>query len=253
MAIILPGGFTITNVDPVDSRITVADASSRLGFSAANIYEGLLVYQQDTNELYVLIDTDNYNSNSGWKLVGSNVPTGSFATTGSNTFIGNQYITGSLTVSGSIIGTSSFASTSVSSSFASTASYVLNAVSSSFASTSSYATITEQIGAVFDGLGGNISINATGYYRTTYPFSIINYYIDVNNSGSIQFDLRVNGASIVVPGGNLPTLTSATSSSAAITSWATASLTSGTLIQYIVTGSAPTVSWSKLTLTIKRT
>jgi hypothetical protein len=180
--------------------------------------------------------------------------------------------TGSFTGSfaGQLIGSASYATTASYVQNAQTASYIVTAqtasyvtgsiynstnpaLSASYATTASYATITEQIGAVFDGQGGNISINATGYYRATYPFSIINYYIDANNSGSIQFDLRVNGTSIIVPGGNLPTLTSAPSSSAAIASWATSSLTAGTLIQYIVTGSAPTVSWSKLTLTVKRT
>jgi hypothetical protein len=105
MAIILPSGFQITNSDPVDSRISVANASARLGFSAANVYEGLIVYQRDTNETYVLIDTSLYNSSSGWQLLGSGtVVTGSFAVTGSNTFNGSQIINGNLQVTGSIFG-----------------------------------------------------------------------------------------------------------------------------------------------------
>lgn len=105
MAIILPSGFQITNSDPVDSRISVANSSARLGFSAANVYEGLVVYQQDTNELYVLTNTGSYNSSSGWQLVGSGtVATGSFAVTGSNTFNGSQIINGNLQVTGSIFG-----------------------------------------------------------------------------------------------------------------------------------------------------
>ena len=155
--------------------------------------------------------------------------------------------------------TSSYVLNAISSSFATTASYILNAISSSYtlsasyAATASAATNAEQIGATFDGQGGNVSGSSFGYYRTSYPFTITNYYIDVNNSGSIQFDLRVNGTSIVVPGGNLPTLTAAPSSSANIASWTTSTIAAGTLIQYIVTGSAPTVTWAKLTLGIKRT
>ena len=99
MAIILPSGFNITNVDPIDSRFSVANQAARLGFSAANVYEGLPVYQQDTNETYILIDTGSYNSTAGWQLLGSNL-TGSLATTGSNSFIGNQIITGNLTING---------------------------------------------------------------------------------------------------------------------------------------------------------
>ena len=87
MPITLPAGFNITNTDPVDKRFTVADQAARLAFSAANVYNGLLVFQRDTNELYVLKDTGSYNSNAGWLLVGSGsggtVETGSLLTTGS--------------------------------------------------------------------------------------------------------------------------------------------------------------------------
>ena len=251
MAIILPGGFNITNSDSIDSRYTVSSAAARLGFSAANVYEGLVVYQQDTNKLYVLIDTGSYNSESGWQLVGSDSPGGSsnqiqYNNSGVFGGVTNLLWDGSvLQVTGSITG-------SMVGTLSGTSSYAQSSLSSSFSNTSSYATITEQIGATFDGQGGNISNAATGYYRTTYPFTINNYYIDANNSGSIQFDLRVNGNSIVGPSGNLPTLTSAPSSSAAITSWATSSLASNTLIQFLVTGSAPTITWSKLTLAINR-
>lgn len=87
MAIVLPSGFNITNIEPVDARFTVANQSARLGFSSANIYEGLVVYQQDTNELYVLIDTANWNNTSGWQLVGSGISGGisSYIATGSVT------------------------------------------------------------------------------------------------------------------------------------------------------------------------
>ena len=37
MAIILPGGFSITNNEPVDARMAVADATARLSFSLANV------------------------------------------------------------------------------------------------------------------------------------------------------------------------------------------------------------------------
>jgi hypothetical protein len=71
MAIILPGGFNITNNEPVDARLTVADASARLNFSSANVYEGLLVYQQDTNEIYVLIDASDPSQAGNWALAAS--------------------------------------------------------------------------------------------------------------------------------------------------------------------------------------
>lgn len=157
----------------------------------------------------------------------------------SPTISGSLILTGSAIISGSISVTSGLTGSLQG--------------SASYAATASYATIVEQISATFDGQGGNISSTATGYYRTSYPFTFTNYYIDATTAGSIQFDLRVNGVSIIVPGGNLPTLTAASSSTAAIASWATSSLSAGTLIQYTVTGSAPTVTWSKLTIGIKRT
>jgi hypothetical protein len=181
-----------------------------------------------------------------------NAVSSSYATTSSYS-ITSSYVTGSIHNSTNPALSSSYALNSTSASYASSSTSASYALSASYAITASAATNAEQIGVTFDGQSSNISNTSTGYYRTTYPFTITNYYIDVNNSGSIQFDLRVNGTSIVVPGGNLPTLTSAPSSSAAVTSWATSSLTAGTLIQYIITGSAPTVTWSKLTLAIKRT
>ena len=71
MPITLPSGFQITSKDPIDSRITVADQAARLAFSEVNVYNGLVVYQRDTEELYVLNDTGSWDSNSGWSLVGS--------------------------------------------------------------------------------------------------------------------------------------------------------------------------------------
>jgi hypothetical protein len=93
MAIILPSGFNITNVDPIDARFSVSNQAARLGFSAANVYEGLVVYQQDTNELYVLTDTGSYNLNAGWTLVGAGA---------GGTFIATGSVTASVDVSGDI-------------------------------------------------------------------------------------------------------------------------------------------------------
>ena len=93
MAIILPSGFNITNVDPIDARFSVSDQAARLGFSAANVYEGLVVYQRDVNELYVLTDTGSYSSTGGWTLVGSGA---------GSTFISTGSVTASVDVTGDI-------------------------------------------------------------------------------------------------------------------------------------------------------
>ena len=81
MAIILPGGFNITNNEPVDARISLADETARYALSAANVYEGLQVYQRDTNKIWVLVDTTNVGNSNGWLelVIGSlttNLPSG---------------------------------------------------------------------------------------------------------------------------------------------------------------------------------
>lgn len=81
MAIILPGGFNITNNEAVDARFSLADQSARYGLSSANVYEGLVVYQQDNNTMWVLVDATNVANSNGWLelVIGSlesNLPNG---------------------------------------------------------------------------------------------------------------------------------------------------------------------------------
>jgi len=105
VAINLPSGFNILNTDPVDARITVADRSARLGFSSANVYEGLVVYQQDNNQVYVLRDTTNWNNDNGWKVVVTTdeIVTGSLSLLGNLLIIGRSSFSGSVNFSGSLI------------------------------------------------------------------------------------------------------------------------------------------------------
>jgi hypothetical protein len=102
MAIILPSGFDITNIDPIDSRFSVANQAARLGFSAANVYEGLIVYQRDNNSAYVLTNTGSYNSEAGWEKL--------LVSSGSLSITGSLNVTNGIT--GSLFGTASFAQTS---------------------------------------------------------------------------------------------------------------------------------------------
>lgn len=69
MAIILPGGFNITNNEAVDARFSLADQSARYGLSSANIYEGLVVYQRDNNTLWVLVNTAYVANENGWEQI----------------------------------------------------------------------------------------------------------------------------------------------------------------------------------------
>jgi hypothetical protein len=106
MAINLPGGFNILNSDPVDARISVADATARLGFSVVNVYEGLTVYQQDTNEVYVLINAASPSSTASWSLIYPATSTSSpWLITGSTLYTSQSFnvqATGSFTVIGTI-------------------------------------------------------------------------------------------------------------------------------------------------------
>ena len=81
MAIILPSGFNITNSDPVDARFALANQSARYALSAANIYKGLVVFQQDDSTMFVLTDTTNVGNSNGWTqiqigTITSNLPSG---------------------------------------------------------------------------------------------------------------------------------------------------------------------------------
>ena len=134
MAIILPSGFNITNVDPIDARFTVTNQAARYALAPANIYPGLLVYQQDVRLTFLLVDTSNVANANGWMTM----LTGGSSTSGSQTISGSLIVLGSIT--GSLQGTASYAltasffsgsvSNAVSASYALTASYVENAGSS---------------------------------------------------------------------------------------------------------------------------
>jgi len=123
MAITLPSGFRITNNEPGDSRVVVANQSARLGFSAANVYKGMLVFQQDTQELYTLINNASPSVNSSWiKLVTAETTnqysgsfSGSFQGDGSGLVIPAGSITGlnlSRTATGSVTASVNIGATS---------------------------------------------------------------------------------------------------------------------------------------------
>ena len=96
MAINTLQGYKPSTTEPIDSRLVKNDATARYAMPSFEVYEGLLVYQKDNNELYMLVDTSNISNANGW--VSLSTVTGDFATTGSNYFNGNQIITGSILV-----------------------------------------------------------------------------------------------------------------------------------------------------------
>ena len=72
MAINIIQGYNPSTTEPMDSRTVVASAAARYAIASFNAYEGLVVYQTDTNEVWILTDTANIGNSSGW----TQIPTG---------------------------------------------------------------------------------------------------------------------------------------------------------------------------------
>jgi hypothetical protein len=71
MAINIIQGYNPSTTEPIDSRQTIADQTSRYAIPSYNAYNGMIVYQQDTKVLWVLIDIANIDNSSGWQQVGA--------------------------------------------------------------------------------------------------------------------------------------------------------------------------------------
>ena len=80
MALNIIQGYNPSTTEPIDSRFVIASTAARYAIPAFNTYEGLLVYQQDTNTLYSLIDPTNIGNINGWVELGVSA---SYATTAS--------------------------------------------------------------------------------------------------------------------------------------------------------------------------
>lgn len=62
-----PNGFLINNADPIDSRTVVSSSSERFNnLESAVIFNGLIVYQTSSQEVYVLVDKSNVGNSTGW-------------------------------------------------------------------------------------------------------------------------------------------------------------------------------------------
>ena len=61
-------GFSPDITQPLDNRTVVANQATRLALPTGRIYEGLLVFQEDTNELFVLIDSSDASISTNWEL-----------------------------------------------------------------------------------------------------------------------------------------------------------------------------------------
>jgi len=98
-------GFSPSTVEPIDSRLIAIDANDRLSRKSYNCYKGLLVFQQDTEELYACTDPSIPSSHDSWLLVSSGTTSSFFSTTeiirtGSLTVVENNTINNAFTVEG---------------------------------------------------------------------------------------------------------------------------------------------------------
>lgn len=75
-----PAGFNIDLAVPIDSRVIV-DTKTSLTSSdywmddtyPIKLYNGLICAVQDSGEVYVLMDKDNYTVETSWKKVGADI------------------------------------------------------------------------------------------------------------------------------------------------------------------------------------
>ena len=76
-------GFSPDITQPLDNRTVVADQAARLALPAGRIFEGLLVFQEDTNELFVLKDGSDASIPTNWEIANSHISGSNFTITGS--------------------------------------------------------------------------------------------------------------------------------------------------------------------------
>jgi len=90
MAIDVIVGFKPSTTEPLDSRFIAIDANERLSRLTDNCYPGLLVFQQDTNELYACINPSDPSLSESWELISNGDPNSAFP------FVGDGLVEGSL-------------------------------------------------------------------------------------------------------------------------------------------------------------
>ncbi len=106
---------------------------------------------------------------------------------------------------------------------------------------------TAAIGCTVDGQGGLVTTGSKGFITIPYTGNITKWSLAANASGSIVFDVKRSGTSII-GGGNAPTLSGAISGNAAPAGWTSTNVTAGDIIEYTVV-SVTTISNCSLVLT----
>lgn len=97
-----------------------------------------------------------------------------------------------------------------------------------------FATSNQTIGTIGDsenGQGTVISTGSKGFITIPYNCTITNWYVSADLSGSIQFDVKRSGTSII-GAGNKPLLSSAISGNAAVSGWTSTTVTAGDILEF---------------------
>lgn len=108
--------------------------------------------------------------------------------------------------------------------------------------------VTGSLGTSVDGMGSVVTIGSKGKITIPYNCTITEWYVVSDVSGSIVFDVKRAGTSII-GAGNKPTLSSGSSANAAVSGWTSTAITAGDIIEYNI-DSAATLTHASLTLKI---
>ena len=100
MAVAIGVGFIVDSNEPLDNRMVVENEVARLAIPWYNRYEGLLVYQKDTNLLFVCNDPGTGSDDTGLELTPATYTTITTADVQLFPFTGSANISGSLQLTG---------------------------------------------------------------------------------------------------------------------------------------------------------
>jgi hypothetical protein len=102
------------------------------------------------------------------------------------------------------------------------------------------------MGITIDGGGSVPATGSKGFVTIPLVGTIANWYLAADQSGSCVIDVKRSGSSIV-GAGNKPTLSSAQSGNAAVSSWTSTAISAGDIIEFNL-DSVTTITWVNLVI-----
>lgn len=107
------------------------------------------------------------------------------------------------------------------------------------------------INVALDGQGSVISNTAQAFFTVPYGCTITNWYVTCDVSGSITFDVKRSGSSIV-GAGNKPLVSSASSGNAAVSGWTSTAIAANDVFNVVISGSPSTVTKATMLITCNK-